>query len=285
MAAAFGTLTGLDLGGVPVHRGPSVSEQARVHQARAFTRDGEIFLPDEAGPLEHGESRALVAHELAHVVQQRILAPSLPDEDSPDGQQLESEAASAESWYRHGGNPPPRLAHLPIAALLAKNAGRTAGGGYGVQGPGGSTGTGSASPATTSGVQRQGGEAQAATAPVAPHTVAAWPEVGGTTALGTAEAGGPDAGGGGGSHSAVPATAAGHDGTNGPVAAHPDGHAESAQEGPTNREEKPGKRVADLDDPVSLDELARKVYPRLRRLLRVELLADRERAGLLGDLS
>ncbi len=270
MAAAFGTLTGLDLGGIPVHRGPSVSEQARVHQARAFTRDGEIFLPDEAGPLEHGESRALVAHELAHVVQQRILAPSLPDEDSPDGQRLESEAASAESWYRHGGNPPRRLAHLPIAALLAKNAGRTAGS-YGVQGPGGST-------ATTSGVQRQAGEAQAgeaqaATAPVAPHTVAAWPEVGGTA----------DAGGGGG-HSAVPATASDHGATNGP-AAHPDGQPESAQEGPTNRAEKPGKRLADLDDPVSLDELARKVYPRLRRLLRVELLADRERAGLLGDLS
>lgn len=280
MAAAFGALTGLDLGGVPVHRGPSVSEQARVHQARAFTRDGEIFLPDEAGPLEHGESRALVAHELVHVVQQRILAPSVPDEDSPDGQRLESEAASAESWYRHGGNPPPRLAHLPIAALLAKNAGRTAGG-YGVQGPGGSTGT--ATGVQRQGGEAQGGEAQAATAPVAPQTVAAWPEAGGTSALGTA-----DAGGGGGGHSAVPATAAGHGGTNGPadpVAAHPDGQPESAQEGPTNREEKPGKRLADLDDPVSLDELARKVYPRLRRLLRVELLADRERAGLLGDLS
>lgn len=45
------------------------------------------------------------------------------------------------------------------------------------------------------------------------------------------------------------------------------------------------KRPADLDDPDSLRELADKVYPQLRRLLRGELLADRERAGLLSELS
>jgi len=48
--------------------------------------------------------------------------------------------------------------------------------------------------------------------------------------------------------------------------------------------ESPATRPADLDDPVSLDELADKVYRRFRRLLRGELLADHERAGLLGEL-
>jgi hypothetical protein len=74
----------------------------------------------------------------------------------------------------------------------------------------------------------------------------------------------------------------------------PDGKATAAEpdqemlkkldENSARLEELSAEHKADLNDPASLDELARKVYPRLRRLLRAELLVDRERAGLLGEL-
>lgn len=44
-----------------------------------------------------------------------------------------------------------------------------------------------------------------------------------------------------------------------------------------------GQRPLDLDDPAGLDELATRIYPRLHRELRFELLVDRERCGLLSD--
>jgi hypothetical protein len=43
------------------------------------------------------------------------------------------------------------------------------------------------------------------------------------------------------------------------------------------------QRPLDLDDPAALDELAALLYPRLHRELRLELLVDRERSGLLSD--
>ena len=42
--------------------------------------------------------------------------------------------------------------------------------------------------------------------------------------------------------------------------------------------------AADLTPHLDLDDLARRLYPRLRSRLRTELLVDRERAGLLTDL-
>jgi hypothetical protein len=44
------------------------------------------------------------------------------------------------------------------------------------------------------------------------------------------------------------------------------------------------QRPLDMDDPAGLDELARRLYPRLHRELRLELLVDRERSGLLSDI-
>jgi hypothetical protein len=43
------------------------------------------------------------------------------------------------------------------------------------------------------------------------------------------------------------------------------------------------QRSPDLDDALDMDELAGKLYPRLRGLLRGELIVDRERAGTLAD--
>lgn len=37
-------------------------------------------------------------------------------------------------------------------------------------------------------------------------------------------------------------------------------------------------------DPLDLDDLARRLYPRMKPLLQKDLWLDRERAGLLADL-
>jgi Domain of unknown function (DUF4157) len=294
VAAPFQALTGLDVAGIAVHRGPAVSEQARAYQARAFTQSGEIFLPDEAGPLEHSEARALLAHELTHAIQQRVLSPSLPDENSALGQELEADASHAEQWYRSGGIAPLRLAHLPVAALLAGHEGLRTAARRSAEPADGTLWASPdlpSGPAATPGVQRLTGD-------LAP----AWP---------TAEAGQetePTSGPGGlatVSGSGEANWAPGLTGLSGAA----DGAAPVSQElavlaggqatgaGAGRKEldelaehcerliELSGERPADLDDPVSLDELASKVYPLLRSMLRGELLVDRERAGLLADIS
>jgi hypothetical protein len=199
-----------------------------------------------------------VAHELTHVVQQRVLAPSLPSEDSPDGQELENEAVVAERWFRRGGTPPPRLAHLPITALLARHARP----GPERTGPASHTARTADStrpqPMAETGVQRlnvrdqAGPSAVATTATVAASGNAGPPSVGPTSINGSADSA-P-------THAARP----------------PEDSIKPRAD---------DRRPADLDDPTSLDELTRKIYPRLRRLLKGELLADRERAGLLSDFS
>jgi hypothetical protein len=280
LAGRFSALTGIDVTGISVHRGPAVTQQARAYQARAFTRSGEIFLPEEAGSLDDSGTRGLLAHELAHAVQQRILSPSLPDEGSPDGQELEREASQAERWYLTGGSPPPRLAHLPVALLLASHAGYPGHasqpghpGQPGHAGPQQSWTAGDSLPPqiavwldavkepAATGVQRQP-EDHVLTAP-APATQELAP---------------------------APATGAG-------LAPSPPPPFPPAPEPPTSNEqlselianaarlaELCTERPANLDDPVSLDELSTKVYQRLRGMLRAELLVDRERAGLLADI-
>ena len=88
--------TGADLDGVPVHRGPEVAATASELSARAYTTGGEVHLPDEHGPLNGGPARALLAHELTHVAQQRALGSTLPPEDSVAGAQLEADAVQNE---------------------------------------------------------------------------------------------------------------------------------------------------------------------------------------------
>jgi hypothetical protein len=269
VAAPFRALTGLDVAGIPVHRGPAVSQQARAYQARAFTRSGEIFLPDEAGPLGHGETRALLAHELTHAIQQRVLSSSVPDEGSPRGQELEAEASAAEHWYRSEGTAPLRLAHLPAAASSWSSP------------PG---------PTATTGVQRQAGEYASAGAvaeggeeprpasgPGVPATVAAADDAGWLTGL-TGLTVAPEEAASAGRQFAVLS-----DGRTTAAAGRKE--LDDLAERSERLIELSGQRPADLDDPASLDELTSMVYPRLRSMLRSELLVDRERAGLLADIS
>ena len=114
----------VDVAAIPVHRGPAVSAEARTLGARAFTRGGEVFLPDEAGPIGSPMARGLLAHELVHAVQQRTLGPSLPSISTPAGAALEADAVAAE--HTHGATPPAPLVH-PVLTQVISHAARTAG--------------------------------------------------------------------------------------------------------------------------------------------------------------
>jgi hypothetical protein len=103
-----------DPGPAAVRREPDTSHVAARIGARAFTRAGEVFLPLEAGPLDAPETRAVLAHELTHVVQQRVYGPALPRPSSREGRRLEAEARAIERYVR-GDDPVPRVA--PVRTL------------------------------------------------------------------------------------------------------------------------------------------------------------------------
>jgi hypothetical protein len=96
-----------------VHRGSEVSEEARRLGAQAFARDGEVFVPMEAGPLDEAKGKSLLAHELTHLAQQRRRTTPLPSEGSPEGLALEAEAQKTERFVRGDpGAPAPGPAPL-----------------------------------------------------------------------------------------------------------------------------------------------------------------------------
>ena len=96
MRAAYGD----DVGDQLVHRGADVTEEARQLGARAFARDGEVFVPIDAGPLDEASAKSLLAHELTHLAQQRRRTAPLPAEGSAESQALEAEAQRAERFVR-----------------------------------------------------------------------------------------------------------------------------------------------------------------------------------------
>ncbi|MEV0325493.1 DUF4157 domain-containing protein [Micromonospora echinospora] len=96
---------GVDVSDVPVRRGPAATALVRQAGARAATRGGEVLLPAEAGPLDAPPVRALLAHELAHVVQQRVLGATPPAESTGAGRDLEARALAAEYAFGDGAVP------------------------------------------------------------------------------------------------------------------------------------------------------------------------------------
>ncbi|MEO6157130.1 MAG: DUF4157 domain-containing protein, partial [Ilumatobacteraceae bacterium] len=86
------------LGQRVVHRGRAATEAARGFGATAFTRDGEMYLSDDVGPLNTAQGRATVAHELTHVAQQMI--GTTVDEGSPRGMAHEAAARQVEQHVR-----------------------------------------------------------------------------------------------------------------------------------------------------------------------------------------
>jgi hypothetical protein len=107
MRAAYG----VEVGEVPVRSGPDAQREAEDRRARAFAADDEVVL----GPTPGGDAarRALIAHELVHLVQQRELGGALPDEQSPAGRALEADAVAAEHAVLTGRSLPP-LRHRPL---------------------------------------------------------------------------------------------------------------------------------------------------------------------------
>ena len=115
--------TGADLAGVTVHR--NTGTQAASIQAKAFTVDGEVHVPEHHGPLDHGEGRNLLAHELTHVAQQRQLGGSRPLEHTEGGVALESEARGMEhraAFANELNTPSPMTLASPPAAHTAAQA-------------------------------------------------------------------------------------------------------------------------------------------------------------------
>ena len=89
--ATMRDILGVDVGDRLVHRGPSVSAEADAMGAQAFTRDGQIYVHDDVGPLDQPRGRATVAHELTHAAQQMVHN-ALHDEATEVGQALEAHA-------------------------------------------------------------------------------------------------------------------------------------------------------------------------------------------------
>jgi len=95
---------GADFGAVRVHRGQAAARSAEVAGARAFTVGDDIVLGATAPPLHSGQGQRLLAHELAHVVQQRLggYAPSLDPASTS-----ERDAEAAASAIAAGRSPAP----------------------------------------------------------------------------------------------------------------------------------------------------------------------------------
>ena len=72
LSAGFGT----DLSGVRLHTDPEAARISGRLQATAFTRGQDIYFGTGAYRPESSSGRSLLAHELAHVVQQRGPVPS-----------------------------------------------------------------------------------------------------------------------------------------------------------------------------------------------------------------
>jgi hypothetical protein len=311
IASTFRSVHGVDVADVPVHRGRIVTEHAQSLGARAFTSGQEVYLPDPAGSLDHPQARALLAHELTHAAQERRLGGALPDESSAAGQLLEAQAVATERWFLGD-----RGRDLPVISLAA--APGSAGPGTAVLSPrpqprhaapplrhvqrqplavpsgGAATGLGALSaPAMAelaasgaAGLKLPASASRTWSAPAWLGATAATPSAGEIPA--GAAAGGalfrdellgdnvPESSqtGNTGSESTGPAQAA--------DAARADDRRELAE----LREQLTAvtdQRPVGLDDPIALDELAARLYQRLRSRLRLELIVDRERAGLLTD--
>ena len=181
-----------------------------------MTMDGRVSIPASVGSLDQGQGRAVLAHELVHLQQQRTLGSAMPTPGSESAHRLEAAARTAEaheSWQDLAlARPASPVGGATEAVEVARPAGALP------------------APAFHAAMQMAEGDAP----PPAADSAA-----GSASIASTSQAG------------AAPAT--------------------------------PGGAAAQLSD-RDMDEMLRKLYPRLRRHLTSELLVARERAGVLADL-
>jgi hypothetical protein len=86
---------GHDFGDVRVHTDPLAGALARSVQARAFTTGADVFFGAGEYAPTSAQGRGLLAHELAHVIQQRGTPTSGEMRVSEPGDALEREAERA----------------------------------------------------------------------------------------------------------------------------------------------------------------------------------------------
>ena len=113
MASAFGD----GLNGVRVHTGTEADRLTRTLQARAFTAGQEVFFGEGEYQPHAPEGQRLLAHELAHVVQQQR-SPIRPEISRP-GEPAEREAAQA-AVALELGEKAVSLGTAPTVPLLAR---------------------------------------------------------------------------------------------------------------------------------------------------------------------
>lgn len=257
LVTAFRHDLGVDVSVVPVNRGRAVSRQAARLGARAYATGGQVYLPDEVGDPSLPPARALLAHELTHAVQQRMLGTRTPAADSAAGRELEWEADSVERWVAGAGPTPPALLHH-----------RPPGGAVDHSSPPGE-------------VIQQAGPATAVATHVEPVPEPAAQPAAVSWSLDTGFHIGP---------TTEPATPTGF-----PVhpalapTYQPDTGAAMARVFDEIAELRASvvdlsTREPEQPEPMEFGDLAGRIYQHIRARLRAELVIDRERAGLLADV-
>ena len=76
---SFETALGADLAGVQLHTGPRADASARGLDATAFTFGPDVYFRKNAYQPATEQGRRLIAHEMAHVMQQRAAGPPAVD--------------------------------------------------------------------------------------------------------------------------------------------------------------------------------------------------------------
>jgi hypothetical protein len=112
---------GHDFSGVRIHTDARAAESARAVNAHAYTVGNDIVFADGKYQPGHGQGRHLLAHELAHTVQQGGLQRRADGiaMDSPASSHLEHEADRAAHAVTSGGGSPV-IAGRPAGPTLAR---------------------------------------------------------------------------------------------------------------------------------------------------------------------
>jgi hypothetical protein len=122
------SILGTPVGPVRIHRGPAAERAAAAYRTTAFTYGQDVVLGARAPDTRHGvtsaESERLLAHEVAHTVQQSAAPPAAPHEliptTHPGGwEECQADAAARGMQRPTPGAPRAIAAAPPITELLA----------------------------------------------------------------------------------------------------------------------------------------------------------------------
>jgi hypothetical protein len=116
---------GRDFSSVRVHTDPQAAESARAVDAHAYTVGQHVVFDSGKYDPHTGSGQKLLAHELAHTVQQRDVGqpPSvMPLRETPEYNHLENEAESiAQSVMHRGVAPTPPTVSRPVLSRVTKS--------------------------------------------------------------------------------------------------------------------------------------------------------------------